>query len=106
MNSVRYAFEVPSLSSSDAVTVTDVSPLEATVIGRVPLVVSASSAAARVTVWVTFQFAVVKLRLAPTETVRSASPVPAVGGTLTRPAGRTPPLPSHRSLAAPRPLAP
>ena len=44
-----------SLSASVAVTVTEVRPLDATVIGRVPLVVSVSSAAARVTVCAVLQ---------------------------------------------------
>src|SRR6185437_8819329 len=46
-----------SLSASVAVTVTLVKPDAATVNGRVPLVVSVSSAAQIVTVWGTFQLA-------------------------------------------------
>src|ERR1044072_3338807 len=88
-NSVTYVFCVPSLSASVAVTVTDGRPVEATVIGRVPLVESASSAAASVTFWVTFQFAVVKVRLAPADTVMLVSPVPAVEVTVTLPVGWT-----------------
>ena len=66
-----------SLSTSVAVTATAVRPVEATLIVRVPLVVSASSAAARVTVCGVAKLAGVKVRLPPPETVMLVSPAPA-----------------------------
>ena len=76
-----------SLSASVALTVTEVSPDAATVNGLVPLVVSESSAAARVTFWLVFQLLVVNVRLAPDDTVRLESPEPAVVATVTLPDG-------------------
>src|SRR5690606_21760171 len=64
-----------SLSASVAVTDTVVSPVDAQLIMRAPLVLSASSAAARVTAWSAFQFAGVKVLVpVPATTVMSVSP--------------------------------
>src|SRR5690606_31732249 len=73
------------LSASVAVTVTGLIPevVDATIIVRVPLVVSESCDAARVTVCGSFQLLGVKVRLAPLATVMFSSPVPAVEVTTT-----------------------
>ena len=57
--------------------------MAATVKARVPAVVSASWAAARVTVCGVFQLAGVKVSEAPELTVRSVSPLPALVVTVT-----------------------
>ena len=78
---------VVSLSASVAVTETGVMPAAVTPMVRDPLTVSASSAAATVTVCGVAKFAGVKVRLAPPETEMSASPVPTVDAAITSAAG-------------------
>ena len=70
-------------SLSVAVTATDIMPGAATVIVRVPAMVSLSAAAASVTVCGWSQFALVKVSVAPLVTTMLGSPAPAVEVTAT-----------------------